>query len=349
MAHDRPGAGAGDRAGGVVYCVVPRELADELHESLRLHFRNDRGIEVIVERRFQDRRAGTDRRTDAKRRRGADRRLSRSEAGRRVAERRSAPVVAEPPPLPRRLRRFADRLVFLRAPGAEDAEAEAREAAGLVVRAQAGDASAFTAIYMRYFDRVYGYLRIALRNAHDAEDCAQQVFANVFVALPDYAQRAGTPFRSWLFRIARNEAISHLRRSGRIEYHRPETIDQRREEELDAQAAAPVLDNRLEWLTDPDLLLLVERIPIAQQQAITLRYLLGLTTAETAAAIGTSPENIRQLEHRAIRFLEERLTALRRVPKRSRRATMLRRVKPLPVLGARRWGFYNGLSRERDR
>jgi hypothetical protein len=41
----------------MIYCVVPRPLADELHPKLQAHYANDDGVTVIVDRRVSDRRA----------------------------------------------------------------------------------------------------------------------------------------------------------------------------------------------------------------------------------------------------------------------------------------------------
>lgn len=346
---DRPRAGEARRR-AVLYCVVPRELAGKLHEPLRRHFREDPNVKVIVERRVGERRSGEDRRRSvpgAARRR--DRRKVRHPGGRRVGERRAAVSAVEPPPLPRKLRRHVHRLAFVRRLEPRGKEAEELDAARLALHAQAGDRAAFASIYMRYFDSVYGYVRMALRDAHEAEDVTQQVFTKAFAALASYERRRGTPFRAWLFRIARNEAISHLRRHARLEYREPSAIGEQLEAEPspDTAAGTPRPQESFEWLTDKDLLMWVERLPVPQRQALTLRYLLGLSAAEIATVLDRTPEGVRQLEHRALRFLEQRLRQTREGSRSMRRRRMERRVRPLPVLGARRWGLQTGAGRRR--
>src|SRR5437868_5992675 len=163
----------------ITYCVVAGDLAEELHEPLRRHWREDPSIEVIVERRASDRRRFDRRRRDAGPPTEGDRRAVRNPTGRRVAERRATKARVLPPPLPRRARRYAGRLAFVQRRLPSSQAAEDVETARLVVEYQLGDRSALEELYLRYFDRVYAYARVALRNSHDAEDVTQQVFAQV--------------------------------------------------------------------------------------------------------------------------------------------------------------------------
>ena len=300
-----------------IYCVIPRELANELHEPLRDHFRSDPHVKVIVDFRNGDRRANGDRRGEVAAP-ADDRRRIRSETGRRVSERRALTVALEPLDLPRKARRHLDRIGFFERLEPTSQRALDADNARLVMRFQAGEQSAFTDLYMRNFDSVYTYLRVALKDHHEAEDAAQQVFINTLEALPRFELRRGKPFRAWLFRIARNQALTHLRKQRNVDVEDPEDLDRRRQTvgEMDSDRRA------LEWLTDTELLILIERLPVAQRQAITLRYMLGLTTEEMATALDRSTMAVRKLEHRALRFLEQRLIATGRKPLNTDRSAM---------------------------
>src|SRR6185312_10598602 len=151
---------------------------------------------------------------------------------------------------------------------------EDAELARLVLRFQAGDKSCFEELYLRTFSPLYSYLRLLLKDAHEAEDATQHVMINAMQALPRYQLRAGTPFRGWLFRIARNEALTRLKRRSRYDLEEPERMTALQE---NADVAPP---RHLEWLTDGDLMRFVERLPLAQRQAIALRYMLDLSSEE---------------------------------------------------------------------
>jgi RNA polymerase sigma-70 factor (ECF subfamily) len=314
----------------VVYCVVPRDLAGELHDSLREHWRDDDSVVVVVERRASDRRRGERRGREAAGRARAERRKISNAAGRRVGDRRVLAVPVTPVDVPAIAMPYADRLLFLELLEPGGRATEDVETNRLVVRIQAGDTAAFDMLYLRYFDRVYAYARVALRDAHEAEDVAQQVFANVIGALDRYQVRDDTPFRAWLFRITRNVVLRTLQRSGRLQPEEPTELDRRLE------SPAPQAPMGLEWLSDHDLASLVERLPMSQRQVILLRYVFEFTTAEIGAALDRSPVAVRMLEHRAMRALESRLATLRGKPSRCDRSSMVIRARPLPVLSSRR-------------
>jgi RNA polymerase sigma-70 factor (ECF subfamily) len=331
-----------DQAGGteltIVYCVVPRDLAGRLHEPLRRHFHDQPGIEVIVERRGADGRAEDRRRGRAERRAatGPARRRERRRLhdDRRVSERRALTVAVAARELPRKARRHAERLTFIERVAGSSMYAEDVDARRLVALFQAGDNRAFETLYLRYFDRVYNYLRLLLNSPDAAEDGAQQVFANVFEALPRY-QRRGKPFRAWLFVIARNYALDELSRHERQVLGGDE-LDRHREREGAEDADL----DALEWISDPDLLLFVERLPLVQRQVLLLRFMLDLSHAQIAEMLGRTPEDVRGLQSRALRFLRARLNALGRGPARAERTPRMRRVADRAnVIRARRFAL----------
>jgi RNA polymerase sigma-70 factor (ECF subfamily) len=181
--------------------------------------------------------------------------------------------------------------------------AEDLDTAHLVVRLQSGEPGAFDEIYERYMARVYGYLKVALRDPHDAEDAAAEVFLSVLRALPTF-QLQGSPFRVWLFRVVRNHAMNHLRKNRRIEVMDPDEITRRLDREPPSGETAA-----LAGLDDAELLRLIECLPLVQRQVIVLRYVMGFGVGEVAGILGRSPNAVSQLQRRAFAILHERLIA----------------------------------------
>jgi RNA polymerase sigma-70 factor (ECF subfamily) len=299
----------------VVFCLVPRRLAGEVHDPLHRHFAGDADVEVVVERRRTDRRSGEDRRREDGDGDGPERRRIRNVDGRRVGERRAVLVEVEPPPLPDEVVDYIEALDFVERLEPSTERAEDLDSARLVTSFQSGETEAFTTLYMRYFDRVYSYLRVLLEDVHEAEDGTQQVFTKVFEALPRYERRE-QPLRAWLFTVVRNHALGELRKRGRVELEEQEEIERLM---TDGVADEPPLSVP-GWISDRDLLVFMERLPLVQRQVLTLRYMMDMSNREVGELLDRSPSEIRVLHHRAVRFLRERLEATR---KRSRRPPAL--------------------------
>jgi RNA polymerase sigma-70 factor (ECF subfamily) len=225
-------------------------------------------------------------------------------------------------------------LVFVERLEPATQQLEDLDSARQVMRFQAGDRDAFAVLYMRYFDRVHSYLRVVLRNAHDAEDAAQSVFVRAFRALGDY-ERRGSPFRGWLFTIARNEALNRLNGRERVSAVEPAAIDRHREAESDPD----ILSSALDWISDRDLMLFIERLPLEQRQVLLLRYMHDLPYAEIASILGRSPNEVRKLQQRATAFLRVRLVALGSRTHSGRRSHWRRRPTFLGVARARRFAL----------
>ncbi|MGH2957623.1 MAG: RNA polymerase sigma factor [Solirubrobacterales bacterium] len=172
----------------------------------------------------------------------------------------------------------------------------------LARRAQEGDERAVAEIYRRYFDRVYGYMRVALKESHEAEDAARQVFLKAIGLISGYEQRK-QPFSRWLFRIARNEELERLRERDPVGSD-PDAGDRWRD-----SVRTDELRSRL-WYSDGELMRAIEELPEAQQRAVMLRYVLDFEDAEIAEVLSMNPREVRQLQRSALGMLGKRVAVL---------------------------------------
>ena len=170
-----------------------------------------------------------------------------------------------------------------------------QEERSLVERAQRGDAEAFARLYEEHFDKIYRYIVLKVGSKADAEDLTEQVFLKVLESIASFRWR-GVPFSAWLFRIARNLAIDHLRKKGREGYLIEQSI-------YDFDPAA-VAEKRL---TIEQLVIAVEGLTQAQRDVIALRFGAGLSTAETAKVVGKREGAVKALQHSALVALRKRL------------------------------------------
>jgi RNA polymerase sigma-70 factor (ECF subfamily) len=166
---------------------------------------------------------------------------------------------------------------------------------------QRGDTERFEEIYRTCFRRVYTLALSLLHDRHEAEDAVQETFLAALRALPRYRAQRGVPFVAWLMRIARNAALMRIRSSRRVTFIDPGALAAR----LD-QAGPMRLDEALDDGRLADALL---AMPSRQRQVLVLRFVLDLNGTETAVVLDTSAAAVRQLQHRALTTLRERLVS----------------------------------------
>ncbi len=80
----------------------------------------------------------------------------------------------------------------------------------LVQRAQAGEVEAYEVLLRRHQSKVFAVISGVLRHSEDVEDVAQQVFLKVYLALKRFDHRS--TFSTWLYKVAMNECLDHLRK-----------------------------------------------------------------------------------------------------------------------------------------
>ena len=166
----------------------------------------------------------------------------------------------------------------------------------VVTAAQRGDQGAFSELYEYYFPRVYRYVSARLGNSEDAEDVTEEIFLRLIGNIGSFSFR-GLPFGAWVFRIARNEVVSHVRRQKVRSATAPLTefipdLSQDHVSEIEIQFTIAVVREA------------TEKLPEAQRQVITLRFGAGLSVAETAQALKKTENNVKVLQHKAIAKLQ---------------------------------------------
>jgi RNA polymerase sigma factor (sigma-70 family) len=320
----------------MMYCVVPSRLGRKLHGTLERHFRDDDTVTVIVDQRGGDRRREGDRRNvplaawTIDPAEPIERRRIRNTGGRRVDERRADMVAAlDVRALPRAARRHEEAIQFavrieLPARRLEDAES-----ARLATRAQTGDRDAFRELYARYFDAVYSYLRLALQSVHDVEDGLQAVFAQTLGSLSQHCIDS-MPFPVWLGTMLYGHAPD-----------RSDPVSRAIDEAAPAASAEEALE-LLEWLTDDDLRMLMERLPALEREVMGLCYILDLTAREIGAITGLSIDEVERAHVRSIRFMSRCLASLGRRPGYSGRHPITAAPRPEIVMRRRRLALARG-------
>jgi RNA polymerase sigma-70 factor, ECF subfamily len=175
------------------------------------------------------------------------------------------------------------------------------EDAVLVVLARDGDVRAYEELVARYREPAYRVAWFVTRERGEAEDATQEAFVKAYHALPRF--RTGAPFRPWILRIVANEARNRVR-GGR----RRETLAAR-VATLERDPAGPSAE--AEALAAHDRAALVsalDRLTERDRLVIAYRYLLDLSEAETADALGVRPGTVKSRLSRAMARLRAELT-----------------------------------------
>jgi len=177
-------------------------------------------------------------------------------------------------------------------------EGEAAVALALVQRAQSGDAEAFGLLYDRYVEQVYRYIAYRVASSAVAEDLTSETFLRALRRIGTFTCQ-GKDIGAWFTTIARNLVADHYK-SGR--YRLELTTD-----DVSDSGSAPVIEGPeravLEGMTNKVLLQAIKQLNAEQQECIVLRFLQGLSVAETAQVMGKNDGAIKALQYRAIRTL----------------------------------------------
>lgn len=171
----------------------------------------------------------------------------------------------------------------------------------LVEAACRGEESAIEALYRTHYDAIYRYVTLRLGSSSVAEDVTSQVFLGMVRGLGRY-QDQGRPFVAWLYGIAQKQIAFFLRGRSRS----PGLADLEAAAELTADGVGPDATAEERELRAAVAHALV-KVPDGQREVLLLRYVLSLSVAETAAAVGRTEGAVKQLQLRGLTSLKNLL------------------------------------------
>jgi len=159
----------------------------------------------------------------------------------------------------------------------------------LIVLVRRGNHAAFEALVARYQARLLAFCRHMLGSREDAEDVLQEVFAASFNAI--LADERPINVRPWLYRIARNRSLNHLRRT------QPIGVDSM---DVHFSEAGTTTADKVHKREEFRLLIAdVQELPESQKTALLLREIDALSYAQIAEAMETTIPSVKSLLVRA--------------------------------------------------
>jgi RNA polymerase sigma-70 factor, ECF subfamily len=182
----------------------------------------------------------------------------------------------------------------------EEDEAEGSRLIALVELARGGDSEAFGLLYDHYHTSVYRFLYYRVGSVALAEDLMSETFFRALRGMASFRWQ-GKDFGAWLMTIARNLTADHYK-SGRtrLEYA---TDDMGAHDSTTEGPESAVLAS----LTNEALLEALRELPNEQQECLIMRFLQGLSIAETSKVMGRSDGAVKQLQLRGVRNLAKLL------------------------------------------
>jgi RNA polymerase sigma-70 factor, ECF subfamily len=186
------------------------------------------------------------------------------------------------------------------AASSEEDAAEASRLIALVELARGGDSEAFGMLYDYYSTSVYRFVYYRVGSVGLAEDLTSETFFRALRSMGSFRWQ-GKDFGAWLMTIARNLTADHFK-SGRtrLEY----ATEDMGAHDSATEGPEPAV---LAALTNEALLGALKKLPSEQQDCLVMRFLQGLSIAETAKVLGRSDGAIKQLQLRGVRNLAKLL------------------------------------------
>ena len=182
------------------------------------------------------------------------------------------------------------------AASSEETEDERTRLIALVELARKGDSEAFGLLYDHYQGSVYRFLFYRTRSSTLAEDLTSETFFRALRNMQNFRWQ-GKDFGAWLMTIARNLATDHFK-AGRTRLELT-TEDMGLHDDATEGPETAVLAS----LTNELLLKALTELPAEQQDCLIMRFLQGMSIAETAAVLGRSEGAVKQLQLRGVRNL----------------------------------------------
>lgn len=187
--------------------------------------------------------------------------------------------------------------------GTTSEDAERERIAGLVALAQRGDGEAFGMVYDAYVDQIYRYLYYRVGSHALAEDLTSECFLRALRRIDSFTY-TGKDIGAWFTTIARNLVTDHVKSSRfKLEVSTADMLDADDPRHAHSGVEQEVLDR----LQNAALLDAVRQLKPEQQECIVLRFLQGLSVAETAEVMSRTEGAVKQLQLRAVRALAKLL------------------------------------------
>ena len=160
----------------------------------------------------------------------------------------------------------------------------------------------YAELYRTHHARIVQLCRLWLKDSHEAEDAAQEVFLKLFQVGTE--QERSFAWRAWLTQVALNTCRDR-RRSSWWKWWRGEPVDF---EEVSLSSHTPTPEEQTVSREDREhIWRLFRGLSVRQQEVFALRYVEEWSVEEVAQMLGVTPGSVKQHLFRAVRHLRKAL------------------------------------------
>lgn len=154
------------------------------------------------------------------------------------------------------------------------------------------------ALYEEYFNKIAAYIYTRIGNKSEAEDLASEVFFKALKSIKTYRD-VGPPMQAWLFKIAHNLVVDHLRKVSRIKTVPIDTI-----EIVDNNDPVEAAERKIEM---EKVGAAMTKLTEEQREVLRLRFYGGLTSREAADVMNKNDGAVREMQRAALEKLRRLL------------------------------------------
>lgn len=149
-------------------------------------------------------------------------------------------------------------------------------------------------LYEEYYDKIARYVYVRIGNREEAEDIAGEVFLKALNALGSYRDQ-GVPMQGWLFRIAHNLTIDHIRKMAKLRTVPADSVVLRGDDDPADRAQRNMEFERVSEA--------MKQLTAEQREVVSLRFFGGLTAKEVGDTLGKGDGAVREMQRAALEKL----------------------------------------------
>ncbi len=160
---------------------------------------------------------------------------------------------------------------------------------------------AFNMLVRKHQQRLYAFIRRMVTDPDETKDVLQNVFIKVWTGLDKFREDA--QLFSWMYRIAHNECLTHLKHMRRGLFTSDAEVTERLVGSLGSSAhfSGEVIERKLQHA--------VMKLPPKQRAVFTMKYFDGLKYTDMSRVTGTSVGALKSSYHLAVKKIENEITS----------------------------------------